>query len=118
MTETEKQQIVSIVLQSLKTNSLTIEQLTSIDELPDDAYIEISGGCKISCRYLKELFQSYLPGVDILCSYGDRVDAVICQSFFTKELKKCIQPILLTEEEFEDLKKKDENATYFVYEEE
>lgn len=113
MTETEKQQIVSIVLQSLKTNSLTIEQLTSIDELPDDAYIEISGGCKISCRYLKELFQSYLPG-----SYGDRVDAVICQSFFTKELKKCIQPILLTEEEFEDLKKKDENATYFVYEEE
>lgn len=56
MTESEKQQIVNLVLQSLKTNSLTIEQLTSITELPDDAYIEVSGGCKISCGDLKKCF--------------------------------------------------------------
>ena len=36
MTETEKQQIISLVLQALKTNSLTIEQLTDTTELSKD----------------------------------------------------------------------------------
>lgn len=133
MTESEKQQIISLVLQALKTNSLTIEQLTSVNELPDDAYIEISGGCKISCGDLKKMFQSYLPGVDIVCSYGDRVDAVICQSFFTKELKKINdsnmllgkelkllqeRDVFLSESEYESLVEKDDDKLYFTYEDE
>ena len=44
MTETEKLQIVSLVLQALKTNSFTIEQLTAVKALSDDMYVEISGG--------------------------------------------------------------------------
>ena len=39
MTETEKQQIISLVLQALKTNSLTIEQLTDTTELSKDMYV-------------------------------------------------------------------------------
>ena len=123
MTESEKQQIVNLVLQSLKTNSLTIEQLTSITELPDDAYIEVSGGCKISCGDLKKVFQSYLPGVD----------AVICQAFFTKEVKRLDdndtlfekelkklweRDVFLSESEYESLPEKDDTKLYFTYEDE
>lgn len=121
MTESEKQQIISLVLQALKTNSLAIEQLTSIDELPDDAYIEISNGCKISCSDLKKQFKSYLPGVDIVCSYGNRVDAVICQDFFTKELQKIKNVcVFLTEQEYEALVKSgkvDPDSIYLTFEE-
>lgn len=48
MTEEDIQRIVSSVLSSIKTNSLTIEQLTEITEIPDDAYIELSKGRRIS----------------------------------------------------------------------
>ena len=54
MTETEKQQIISLVLQALKTNSLTIEQLTDTTELSKDMYVEVSGGRKISIDLLSE----------------------------------------------------------------
>lgn len=53
MTETEKQQIISLVLQALKTNSLTIEQLTDTTELSKDMYVEVSGGRKISIDLLQ-----------------------------------------------------------------
>lgn len=86
MTESEKRQIVNLVLQALKTNSLSINQLTDVDSLPDDAYIEISGGRKISSTTLINMFESCLPGIDVLCSFGNRVDAVICQDFFTKQV--------------------------------
>ena len=43
MTETEKQQIISLVLQALKTNSLTIEQLTDTTELSKHIYVEVRG---------------------------------------------------------------------------
>ena len=43
MTETEKQQIISLVLQALKTNSLTIEQLTDTTELSKDCLLYTSG---------------------------------------------------------------------------
>ena len=55
MTETEKQQIISLVLQALKTNSLTIEQLTDTTELSKDMYVEVSGGRKISIDLLLSL---------------------------------------------------------------
>ncbi len=45
MTETKKLQIVSLVLQALKTNSFTIEQLTAVKALSDDMF-EISGAEK------------------------------------------------------------------------
>ena len=53
MTETEKQQIISLVLQALKTNCLTIEQLTDTTELSKDMYVEVSGGRKISMIYFQ-----------------------------------------------------------------
>ena len=67
MTESEKQQIVNLVLQALKTNSLSINQLTDIDRLPDDAYIEISGGRKISSTTLMNMFESlFAPAFDCI----------------------------------------------------
>ena len=56
MTESEKQQIISLVLQALKTNSLTIEQLTDTTELSKDMYVEVSGGRKISIDLLSYPF--------------------------------------------------------------
>lgn len=87
MTDIEKQEIINLVLKSLKTNSLSIEQLIDVDELPDDAYIEISGGRKVSSDALKKMVESFLPGIDVVCSFGNHIDAVICQDFFTKQVK-------------------------------
>lgn len=53
MTEEEKRNIISEVLSAIKTNSLTIDQLTDVISLPDDAYMEIAGGRKISGKDLK-----------------------------------------------------------------
>lgn len=60
MTETEKQQIVSLVLQALKTNSFTIEQLTAVKSLSDDMYVEISGGRKILVQDLTDAISAYI----------------------------------------------------------
>lgn len=62
MTETEKQQIVSLVLQALKTNSLTIEQLTDTTELSKDMYVEVSGGRKISIDLLSSTIAKMVNG--------------------------------------------------------
>lgn len=124
MTETEKLQIVNFVLQALKTNSLTIEQLTGIDELPDDGYFEISGGRKISCSDLKQVFKSFLPGIDLVGSFGNRIDAVVTQAFFTKKVQEAnkqitkITPVFLSESDYENLPVKDPEVTYMIYEEE
>lgn len=94
MTEAEKRQIVNLVLQALKTNSLSINQLTSVDNLPDDAYIEISGGRKISSEILRKMVESCLPGIDVVSSFGNRADAVICQDFFTKQVERRVVGII------------------------
>ena len=88
MTDGELTTIVNRVLSALKTNSLAIEQLTNVDHLPDDAYIELSGGRKISSDTLRIMIESFLPGIDVLSSFGNRVDAVVCQDFFTKQVKE------------------------------
>ena len=62
MTESEKQQIVSLVLQALKTNSLTIEQLTDTAELSKDMYVEVSGGRKISIDLLSSTIAKMVNG--------------------------------------------------------
>ena len=62
MTESEKQQIVSLVLQSLKTNSLTIEQLTDTTELVRDMYVEVSGSRKVSIELLVNSIATMVNG--------------------------------------------------------
>lgn len=62
MTETEKQQIISLVLQALKTNCLTIEQLTDTTELSKDMYVEVSGGRKISIDLLSSTIAKMVNG--------------------------------------------------------
>ncbi|WP_270438530.1 hypothetical protein [Bacteroides bouchesdurhonensis] len=120
MTEVEIQIIVDKVLSSLRTNSLTIEQLTNINELPDEAYFELSGGRKISCSDLKKEFQSFLPGIDVVSSFGDRVDAAVCQAFFTRIMKDNRHEVM-PESEYERLAesgKIDPDIFYMTYEEE
>ena len=58
MTEDEKQSIISEILSAIRTNSLTIEDLTQLETMPSDAYIEISGGRRISCEILKQAVAS------------------------------------------------------------
>lgn len=62
MTESEKQQIISLVLRALKTNSLTIEQLTDTTELSKDMYVEVSGGRKISIDLLSSTIAKMVDG--------------------------------------------------------
>ncbi len=62
MTESEKRQIVSLILQALKTNSLTIEQLTDTTELSKDMYVEVSGGRKISIDLLSSTIAGMVDG--------------------------------------------------------
>ncbi len=58
MTEEEKQSIINEILSAIRTNSLTIDDLTQLDTMPSDAYIEISGGRRISCEILKQAVAS------------------------------------------------------------
>lgn len=58
MTEEEKQSIISEILSAIRTNSLTIDDLTQLDTMPSDAYIEVSGGRRISCETLKQAVAS------------------------------------------------------------
>ena len=52
MTNEEKQEIISSVIQSLKTNSATIDQLNEVESYSDDDYIELNRGRKISAKNL------------------------------------------------------------------
>lgn len=61
MTASEKQEIVNAVLSALKTNSLDILDLTEVSSLPDDAYIEVSGGRKMR---VSMLVSAVLDGID------------------------------------------------------
>ena len=52
MTNDEKQEIISSVIQSLRTNSATIDQLNEVESYSDDDYIELNRGRKISAKNL------------------------------------------------------------------
>lgn len=74
MTELEKREIVTLVLQSLKTNSLTIEQLTDTTELSKDMYVEVSGGRKISIDLLSSTIAKMVNGdFDALVRNVDKI---------------------------------------------
>lgn len=58
MTAEEKQEIVSEVISSIRTNSAQILDLTEVQELPSGGYIEISGGRRISASVFLTLIQA------------------------------------------------------------
>lgn len=68
MIDTEKQEIVEAVLEALKVNAKTIEQLTPVTELLATDMIEISGGRRISFKMLMDA---------ITASVGDTVNGTI-----------------------------------------
>lgn len=53
LTQEELQSVVSAVLSAIRTNSLTIDQLTSATDISDTDNIEIGGGKKVSFAVLK-----------------------------------------------------------------
>lgn len=55
MTSEEKQEIISAILSSIRTNSKTITQLTPVTELADADSFEIDGGRRVTYGVLKEL---------------------------------------------------------------
>lgn len=55
MTPEELQEVVAAVIQALKTNGKTINQLTEVQSLLDSDYFEISGGRKVSYEVLLDL---------------------------------------------------------------
>lgn len=52
MTNEEKQEIISSVIQSLQTNSATIDQLSEVDSCSEGDFIELNKGRKISAENL------------------------------------------------------------------
>ena len=48
MTNEEKQEIINAVLAAIRTNSQTIDQLTSVSEMSDTDFLELNGGRKVS----------------------------------------------------------------------
>ena len=58
MTSEEKQSIINEILLAIRANSLTIDDLVKLDNMPSDAYIEVSGGRRISCATLKQAVAS------------------------------------------------------------
>lgn len=55
MTEQELQTVVAAVIQALKTNGKTIDQLTSVQTLQNSDCFEVSGGRKVSYEVLLDL---------------------------------------------------------------
>lgn len=58
MTNEELQTVVAAVIQSLKTNSKTIAQLTEVHSIDSSDYFEISGGRKVSYGVLLDLLSN------------------------------------------------------------
>ena len=58
MTNEELQTVVAAVIQALKTNGKTIDQLTPVTSLANSDNLEVSGGKKIAFSKLKELVAS------------------------------------------------------------
>ena len=75
MTNEEKQEIISAVLESLRVNSRRIEDLTTVQTLVGSEYLEIDGGRKIAVIALKSIIQAAIESnsVDPL---GIRVNAL------------------------------------------
>lgn len=81
----------------------------------------ISGANKIKYNELPESNTAALVGEQLLQMVNKQQEENRQRAAedlrVNKELEKCIQPVTLTEEEFDNLPQKDEKATYFVYEE-
>lgn len=94
MTESEKQQIINEVLDSLKVNSLTIEQLVEVASFSSDDCVELTGGRRISLAMLKELFNKELTETvgkklaisDLASGRGESTTTAMTQAAVTQEL--------------------------------
>ena len=74
MTGEEKQEIVSNVIQALKTNSATIDQLTEVSRYEADDYLELNRGRKISVETLaKQTSQEFVDEVKELLSATENI---------------------------------------------
>lgn len=74
MTGEEKQEIVSDVIQALKTNSATIDQLTEVSRYEADDYLELNRGRKISVETLaKQTSQEFVDEVKELLSATENI---------------------------------------------
>lgn len=73
MTELELQELVAKVLEGLKSNSLTIDQLAQTNVLANTDYVELNKGRKVSLEDLR----SYIRGVGIFLEIIGRGDTTI-----------------------------------------
>lgn len=81
MTPTEKQEIVSAVLDAIKTMSTSIPQMTAVTSVPSGAYVELNGARKIALdTIINAAVQRALAAADIaglnqrITSLSDRVE--------------------------------------------
>ena len=74
MTGEEKQEIVSDVIQALKTNSATIDQLTEVSRYEADDYLELNRGRKISVETLaKQTSQKVVDEVKAVIAEAENI---------------------------------------------
>lgn len=59
MTNEEKQEIIAAVLSAIRTNSLTINQLTPVAQMSDDDIIELDGGRSTTYAVLMSALEAY-----------------------------------------------------------
>lgn len=71
MTSEEKQEIVSAVLSSIRTNSRTIAQLTPVTSLSDSDSIEIAGGKRVTIATLRQIISASVNLVNNLTEGGE-----------------------------------------------
>lgn len=61
MTDEEKKEIVAEVIQTLKTNAVTVDQLNEVLAYTDDDYVELNKGRKMKVKKIEENIAS---GID------------------------------------------------------
>ena len=84
MTNEEKQEIISSVIQSLQTNSATIDQLSEVESCSEGDFIELNKGRKISAENLAKDV-SY---EDVKAAYDKYYD----KEYFVRVLPKDVCP--------------------------
>lgn len=68
MSEQEKQEILDELLSSLRTNSVLITDLTEVQSLPENCYIELSGGKRIRADVFQDVIREAI--------YSALIDAI------------------------------------------
>jgi hypothetical protein len=114
MTDNELQTIVEAVLESLKTNGKTIEQLTAVTTMGTNDYIELNGGRKVKYSVLYD--QLYTAAQAVIEASETGMWAAINA---LRSVVENLNEVYCTEAEYNEMVYAgtiDPNTKYYIYE--